>query len=307
MVQTWDDSKEGHDWDHEEKKVDHGVEEDKNIWRLNSSFPKRFNEDEITKEGKISTVKYDRYMIDRGQVYSVKNVGTTVPVTFHMVGDQKAEVLWDSGASVTIMSLAFLRTLIKKGVHIRMSKSKYVPTLTVANNETMKPTGFATITMVLDNTNTLTLGCWVLNGTPHDLIVGSDTFRRTKAWLSYSRNRITMRTNEGKSSVPFDIRINDFGMGPVTAVLGQEVTILPGREHLVEVAILGDRKKGTDTTLFGGAIPEYPRLRVANSFSPIDNDSAVAMISNMGDTPISLYPGESIGRVDFLNETGIKW
>jgi hypothetical protein len=130
---------------------------------------------------KINTLEYERYHLENGRVCATTNEGTTVPVTTQMVTGNKAEVLWDSGASVTLVSLRFIRDMIKKGVPVRMAKVKNTPTFTCANKTKVSPNGFATFKLDIDEKNSISIGCWILESMPHDIIIGSDTFRRTKA------------------------------------------------------------------------------------------------------------------------------
>jgi hypothetical protein len=133
------------------------------------------------KASEVSTLVYDRFSLGDGQICATTSEGTTVPVTTQMICGNRAEVLWDSGASVTLISLTFLRELIKKGVPIRMAVVNKAPTFTCANKTKVSPKGFATFNLDIDTDHTITIGCWVLESMPHDIIIGSDTFRRTKA------------------------------------------------------------------------------------------------------------------------------
>ena len=136
----------------------------------------------MEEKNEISTIEYDRYVMSGGSVCSTTDFKkTTVPITFQMIHGVRAEVLWDSGASVTLISAALLKILIDKGYPIRQVKVKDTPTFTCANESTVSPNGFATFNMDIDSTHTLTIGCWVLAKMPHDIIIGSDTMRRTKA------------------------------------------------------------------------------------------------------------------------------
>jgi hypothetical protein len=148
---------------------------------LNSPFPRSFNEPEKKESSQIATLVYDRYSLSNNQICATTTEGTTVPVTTQMIFGHKAEVLWDSGASVTLISLPFLRELIKKNVPIRMAVVKKAPTFTCANKSKVSPKGFATFKLDIDADHSINIGCWVLESMPHDIIIGSDTFRRTKA------------------------------------------------------------------------------------------------------------------------------
>ena len=103
----------------------------------------------------------------------------------------------------------------------------------------------------------------------------------------------------------FKIAESNFGTMEVAAVLGTEATIMPGREHFVDVVVLADRKDDVNISMFGGAMTDNPHLRVANSVSVIDDDWTVALISNMGQSAIHLFAGEPVGHIELLSEKDV--
>ena len=145
-----------------------------------------FNDDESISSDSdcIRTVTYDRYVdaADRKSRIIASTVAShSVPITTQTFGDTKLKVLWDSGASSTLISARALKKLMLAGIRVDVIKNRRLPTFTVANGEKTQPTCYVRLTMNIGSSDGLLLGCYVLKGMPNDLIIGSDTLNRRDA------------------------------------------------------------------------------------------------------------------------------